>query len=221
VDLTIDYFNIKLEDRIALSSFIEIDRTDPAQVAILNQLNAAGVPGATTLTAFQFFTNDFETETQGVDVVASVPFMMGSGDSSLQFAFNWTDTELKKTTALADATRKIQLEDQLPSFRAVLTGTHALGPWRFLARASYYDSYIVALDAYNGFDGEYGGEALFDAEVAYTIAEKYTITLGAQDIFDAVPDEFPNAGDVGNLYPTSSPIGFNGGFWYARFNMDF
>ena len=48
-----------------------------------------------------------------------------------------------------------------------------------------------------------------------------TGTLGAQDIFDAVPDEFPNAGDVGNLYPTSSPIGFNGGFWYARFNMDF
>ena len=221
VDLTIDYFNISLEDRIALSSFINIDRTDPAQVAILNALNAAGVPGATTLTAFQFFTNDFETETQGVDIVASVPFTMGGGDSSLQFAFNWTDTELKKTTALADATRKIQLEDQLPSFRGVLTGTHALGPWRFLARASYYDSYIVAADAYNDFDGEYGGEALFDAEVAYTVAEKYTITLGAQDIFDAVPDEFPNAGDVGNLYPTSSPIGFNGGFWYARFSMDF
>jgi len=221
VDLTIDYFNIKLKDRLALSGLIEIDRTDPAQVAILNQLNASGVPGATTLTAFQFFTNDFETETQGVDVVASVPFSMAGGDSAVSLAFNWTDTELKEITALADATRKIQLEDQLPSFRAVLTGTHAMGPWRFLARVSYFDSYIVALDAYDGFDGEYGGEALFDAEVAYTVADKYTITVGAQNLFDAVPDKFPNAGDVGNVYPTSSPIGFNGGFWYARMNVAF
>ena len=221
VDLTIDYFNINIEDRIALSSLIDIDRTDPAQAAVLAQLTAAGVPGASTFSAFQFFTNDFETTTQGVDVVATMPFMMGGGDSSVQFAFNWTDTELERETALADATRKSQLEDQLPGFRAVLTGTHALGPWRFLARASYYDSYIVVLDAYNGFDGEYGAEALFDAEVAYTIADKFTVTLGAQDLFDATPDKFPNAGDVGNEFPTSSPIGFNGGFWYARVNMDF
>jgi iron complex outermembrane recepter protein len=221
VDLTIDYFNINLEDRIALSSLIDIDRDDPAQAAVLAELTAAGVPGASTFSAFQFFTNDFETTTQGVDVVGTLPFSMAGGDSSLQLAFNWTDTELEEITALADATRQIQLEEQLPSFRAVLTGTHAFGPWRFLARASYYDSYTVAFDAYGGFDGEYGGEALFDAEVAYTVADNYTITIGAQDLFDSVPDEFPNAGDVGNLYPTSSPIGFNGGFWYARLNVDF
>lgn len=226
VDLTIDYFNITLKDRIALSSLIEIDRTDPAQLAILDQLNSAGVPGATTLTAFQFFTNDFETETQGVDVVATMPFSMLGGDSSVSLAFNWTDTELKEITALADETRKLQLEEQLPSFRAVLTGTHSMGPWRFLARMSYYDSYIVALDrgadATGTFDGKYGDEVLFDVEAAYTFADTYTVTIGAQDVFDNTPDRFPNPElNSGAIYPTASPIGFNGGFWYVRLNMSF
>lgn len=226
IAVTLDYFNIELEDRIALSSLIEIDRTDPAQLAILEQLNASGVPGATTLTAFQFFTNDFETETQGIDLVATYPFSMFGGDSSLSLAFNWTDTELKEITALADETRKVQLEDQLPSFRGVLTGTHSIGPWRFLARVSYYDSFIVALDrgadASGTFDGEYGAEVLLDLEAAYTFANSYTVTLGAQNIFDNTPDRFPNPElNSGAIYPSGSPIGFNGGFWYARLNVSF
>lgn len=226
VDITIDYFRIDLEDRIALSSLIEIDRTDPAQAAILEVLNAAGVPGATTLTAFQFFTNDFETTTQGVDFVATLPFSMGGGDSTLSLALNWTDTELEEITALADETRKIQLEDQLPAYRGVLTGTHSIGPWRFLARASYYDSFISALeigaDVSGTFDGKYGAKTLFDVEAAYTIADHYTITIGAQDVFDAYPDKFPNPEiNSGAIYPGISPYGFNGGFWYARLNVDF
>jgi iron complex outermembrane recepter protein len=226
VDVTVDYFNITLEDRIALSSLIEIDRTDSAQLAILDELNSSGVPGATTLTAFQFFTNDFETETQGVDVVATMPFSVLGGNSSLSLAFNWTDTELKEITALADETRKRQLEEQLPSFRGILTGTHAIGPWRFLTRMSYYDSYVVALDigadASGTFDGEYGDEVLFDVEAAYTFANSYTLTIGAQDVFDNTPDQFPSPElNSGAIYPTGSPIGFNGGFWYARLNVSF
>lgn len=226
LDLTIDYFHIDLKDRIALSSLISIDRNDDRQRAILDQLSASGVPGATTLTAFQFFTNDFETETQGIDIVATLPFQMGAGDSSLALAFNWTDTELKEITALADAMRKIQLEDQLPSYRAVLTGTHAMGPWRFLTRVSYYDGFTVATeigaDASGTFDGKYGGEFLVDLEAAYTIADRYTVAIGAQNLFDEVPDQFPNPElNAGAIYPTASPIGFNGGFWYGRLTVDF
>lgn len=226
VGVTLDYFNITLEDRIALSSLIAIDRSDPAQLAILDQLNASGVPGASTLTAFQFFTNDFETETQGIDLVATLPFEFAGGNSNVTLAFNWTDTRLKEITALANETRKIQLEDQLPGFRAVLTGHHAIGPWNFMARTSYFDSYIVALDigadASGEFDGKYGGELLVDMEVGYDIAEGYKLTLGAQDLFDNMPDQFPNPElNSGAIYPTGSPMGFNGGFWYARLNIDF
>jgi iron complex outermembrane receptor protein len=226
VDVTIDYFNIDLEDRLALSSLISIDRTDPAQRAILDQLNSAGVPGASTLTAFQFFTNDFETRTRGIDIVANVPFQLAGGNTNVSLAFNLTDTELKQITALADATRKIQLEDQLPGFRSILTGTYERGPWRFLTRLSYYDSYTVALDigadATGTFDGKYGDELLVDVEAAFTFGERYSLSLGAQNLFDNNPDQFPNPElNSGAIFPMGSPIGFNGGLWYARLNVEF
>ena len=226
VELTVDYFNIELEDRIALSSQINIDASDPAQRAILDQLSASGVPGSSTFSAFQFFTNDFETRTRGVDVVASVPFQLAGGSTNVTAAFNWTDTELKRITALADATRKIQLEDQLPGFRAILTGSHERGAWRFLTRLSYYDSYTVALDigsdANGTFDGKYGDELLVDVEAAYTLKDRYTLSVGVQNVFDNKPDQSPNPElNSGSIYPMESPIGFNGGLWYARLNVGF
>ena len=64
----------------------KIDRTDPAQAAILAELSANCVPCATTLSAFQFFTNDFDTTTHGVDVVGTLPFDMGSGQYKKEIA---------------------------------------------------------------------------------------------------------------------------------------
>ncbi|HWK50024.1 MAG TPA: hypothetical protein VNR40_09055, partial [Steroidobacter sp.] len=88
------------------------------------------------------------------------------------------------------------------------------------------DSYIVALDigadASGEFDGKYGGEFLVDLEASYRITDGYTLTIGVQDIFDNTPDQFPNPElNSGAIYPTGSPMGFNGGFWYARLNINF
>ena len=225
LDVTIDYFNIQLDDRIALTSLVSIDRTDPAQLAILDQLNASGVPGATTLTGFQFFTNDFETKTQGIDIVATTSMPMGQGTTDLSFAFNWTDTKLEEQTLLVGANREIELEDQLPNVRFVATATHLWDAWRFMVRGNYHDGITVAGDiggdATGTFDGKYGGEFTVDAEVAYTFEDRYTVVLGAQNLFDNEPDRFPNPElNSGQVFPEQAPFGFNGGFWYLRLRAD-
>ncbi len=152
-----------------------------------------------TLTAFQFFTNDFETETQGVDLVATLPFAFAGGQSSLILAFNWTDTQLKEITALADATRKIQLEDQLPGYRAILTGGHSIGPWsfsgshqllRFIHRRAGYRA-----DASGEFDGKYGGELLVDLEVSYKITEGYRLSRWRTGCLRQRARPVPQSGD--------------------------
>ncbi len=58
--------HIKLKDRIALSSNLTVDRSNPEVQAILDDLADQGVPGVTQLAQFNFFTNDFATTTQGV-----------------------------------------------------------------------------------------------------------------------------------------------------------
>ena len=59
--LTVDYYNIQVDDRISQSDKIELSQADK------DTLEAAGVPNVQNLAQVSFFTNDFDTTTQGVD----------------------------------------------------------------------------------------------------------------------------------------------------------
>ena len=81
-----DYFRIALSDRIALSQSFKLDAAEA------ERLIAEGITSARNLANFRFFTNEFNTRTQGVDLVASfVPPGMG-GDTEFSLAFNHTAT---------------------------------------------------------------------------------------------------------------------------------
>jgi iron complex outermembrane receptor protein len=87
--LTIDYYRIELDDRIVLSSDFAVG---PAEVAALEAL---GVPGANTIGQVSFFTNDLDSETQGVDVVATYQMDWNSGAyTMLSASTNYNQTEI-------------------------------------------------------------------------------------------------------------------------------
>ncbi|MGQ0833998.1 MAG: TonB-dependent receptor plug domain-containing protein, partial [Gammaproteobacteria bacterium] len=211
--LTADFYSIDVEDRIAVSQNFQLT---PAEVAALV---ASGVTSAANLQNFRFFTNDFDTKTEGVDVVATYETDLFAGHTSLSLTFNNNETEVTRfnPVTLNDA-RIRQLQEGLPETRWGVTGTQSWGGWRALARLSYYD------DWYDNEDGQLydGGDYIVDAELAYTHNDALTFVLGAQNVFDQYPDENPNAAaTVGNRYSQYSPYGFNGGLWYGRFSYRF
>ena len=55
-----------------------------------------------------------------------------------------------------------------------------------------------------------------DMEVGYFITDDFQLAAGAKNLFDNEPDLNPFAGVVGSKYPTTSPMGINGGFYYIR-----
>ena len=63
--LTADYFRIDLSDRLTLS------RSFALGAAEVDRLLAEGITSAGDLANFRFFTNDLETRTQGLDLVAA------------------------------------------------------------------------------------------------------------------------------------------------------
>ncbi|MEO1203350.1 MAG: TonB-dependent receptor, partial [Pseudomonadota bacterium] len=65
VDLTVDYFNIEVEDRIALTTTQTLTDED------IEDLISQGILDASSFTGVRFFTNDFDTTTQGIDLVAT------------------------------------------------------------------------------------------------------------------------------------------------------
>jgi iron complex outermembrane recepter protein len=212
LDVTVDYFKIDVDDRLNLSALFQLTQAE------IDALIAAGVTSAGNLQNFRFFTNDFNTETDGIDVVATYPLDWASGTTDLSLAFNTTSTKVTDTGVTVDAARVRQIEEGLPETRWNLAANHTTNNWRFLARVSYYD------DWYDSEDGNtYSGKSLLDLEGAYTFNDSLTAVLGVQNALDETPDENPGAaGGVGNRYSQFSPFGFNGAYWYLRlqYNMN-
>jgi iron complex outermembrane receptor protein len=224
-NLTLDFFQIELDDRIAGTGTINIaGQPVPAGVdcpdAAANPngnlalcLQELGIPGAAVLSSVSFYTNDFETTTTGVDLVATWDRDWGNaGSGSLVAAVNWTETEVDDAGEEVSRDRVVELENYNPQTRGIFTYNHFLGDFRFLARASYYDDWIDAVGnpdpTPRGADGTgyriscdsrpntgvsggvlfddhcYPSEWIFDVEVAYSVTDNWTAIIGAQNVFD-------------------------------------
>ncbi|MFZ8143496.1 TonB-dependent receptor plug domain-containing protein [Alteromonas macleodii] len=215
--ITADYYNIELTDRISTASGIALTEEDIA--TLLEQ----GINDASSFSEISFFTNDFDTTTEGVDVVANYSMDMMGGETKFSLAYNWTSTEVDRASDNISDFRIRMLEDNLPAVRYSATANHTNGDWRFLARMNYYGSIFEDhLDSALPID-RVGSEITFDFEVAYNFTEEFTVTVGAKNAFDEYPDENnTDAGGItyaqiaGSAYPTTSPIGINGGFYYLR-----
>ncbi len=208
--VTADYFRISISDRFAQTSTFEL--TD-AEVA---QLVSEGITSAANLSEFRFFTNDFETLTQGIDVVAN--YTAGEA-TSVSLLFNYTGTEVTdRNPDVVDDARVDQLERALPRFRGVLNVLRDFGPASALVRGTYYDGFYDA--ELSDPDQRYGARFIVDAEVSVPLMENAAIAVGANNLFNTYPDENPGASDLGALYPESTPFGFNGGFFYVRLSYD-
>jgi iron complex outermembrane receptor protein len=198
-----------MRDRLAITQNFALT---PEEV---EALIAAGITSAASIQNFRFFTNDFETTTQGIDVVGAY----STGKTDVHLLFNYTNTEVTdfNPDTLAES-RVQQLEEALPTTRASVAVTHNFSKLRLLGRVSTYSGWYDFDDSYS-YDG---GHVLVDIEGAYTWKKKITLIVGAQNIFNHYPDENPNArAGVGNLYSQYTPFGFNGAFWYGRVRYDF
>ena len=207
LDITLDYFKVDVDDRLNLSQNFQLTQEE------IDDLIEQGITSAGNLQNFRFFVNDFDTETEGFDIVATYPLEWSNASTDLSLAYNQTKTEVAKFNPVTiDDTRILQIEKGLPESRWNLQANHFWNNWRFLGRISYYD------DWYDSEDGEfYSGKSILDLEAAYTWNENTTIVLGMQNALDETPDDNPSAAaGVGNKYSQYSPFGFNGGFWYLR-----
>jgi iron complex outermembrane receptor protein len=210
---TVDAFRVDVSDRLVLSEEFVLTPEEAEQLVL------EGITAAASIENFRFFVNDFDTKTEGIDVVASWAPTALDRRTQFNLLFNSTRTDVTKLNPVTlSANRVKQIEQALPETRATLTATHNFSDdFRLLGRVGYWDEW------YDNEDGRiYGGETLADIEAAYTFTNAITLVVGAQNVFDQAPEENPNAAaGVGNRYSQYTPFGFNGAFWYGRLKYDF
>ena len=224
VDVTVDYYRIKMQDRIVRSSRFDVAEELATRGITRAEFDAA--VGPNQISVLRFYTNDFDTTTQGVDVVATYPLQSLAGFTQFTLVANWNKTEVDSRTPEFISDKLVrQIEEGLPQFRFSLTADHNWGPWRFLSRLYYYDDFRdYPTDGSFGFNA--GERLLVDMELSYTLLnlpfmEAATLAFGAENLFDQYPRRNPQATNAGLKYPETSPYGFNGGFYYLRAGFEF
>ena len=222
LSITLDYYNIEVSDRIALSQ--DYDLSPDQRQYLLDE----GITAASSITKFRFFVNDYDTTTSGFDLVANYSFAWGAGVSDLSLAWNRTETTVDSFTpetvtedgvipAIIDAVRIREIEQGLPESRFNVTASHLLDNWRFLLRYNWTDGWYDSEDI-----AGYNGYWTADAEVAYSFDNGLSLMLGGQNFTDETPDESTGEGPgLGRAYSQYAPLGFNGGFYYGRLTWGF
>ena len=236
--VSIDGFLIQIDDRIVLSGSFSADK--------IPSLIAAGASSA------QVFTNVAQTRTQGVDVATGYLYAFDNESIlNLKAAFTWADTQIigevdapEILVGLEDTLFPSQdrsmIEEWQPNTRINLSADYIIGDLTIGGALRYFGSYTVQEGS--GADPArqtYGGKWLTDIQSNYQLNEGLSLTIGANNLFDQLPDLneigqsrggtltdstgqiIVDSPGVFTYSRRSAPFGFNGGLYYAKLSYRF
>lgn len=227
--LTVDYYNIELEDRLNAISTLDVssdpDAEDPEDYQRYLSLANAGVSGAESIGGVFYFQNAFDTTTEGVDVVATYNMQSDMGDTTFTASFNYNKTTLDNDPEnFYNEEDEFDLENGTPDFRGTASVKHSIEDWMIVARMNYYGEYENAASSSLDVIQTFGTEILFDLELTYHISESLSLSAGARNLFD----EYPDAGTdemgetcCGRIYRSDSIVDWQGGYYYTKLNYTF
>lgn len=248
--LTVDGYSIKVRDRIGISQTFTVSAAD---ITALPSLAGVGAGGSV-----QYFTNGFDTLTRGVDIVGTYRTGLLDGSLNLTLAYNYNKSKVTDfDPGVIGTTQLIDIQYLAPNHRATFSANWNIGDFTVNLRESYFGEWRVSNDypirvgnvtCPSGvspavgdtttpcaiIDGQhFGAKFITDLDVSYTFADKYTLTIGANNLFDTYPDKiaatasnpiYDSTGSIsnGSVYPRSGgPFGLNGGYWYARLRVKY
>ncbi|MGH8221357.1 MAG: TonB-dependent receptor domain-containing protein, partial [Woeseiaceae bacterium] len=225
INVTLDYYNIEIDDRLALLGPTTITAADvPA-------LTAAGVENADLLVGSlaSFFANAFDSEVSGFDIAFTADFDLGPGLLTVDLRHNQNEQDVSNVVPnTINASRVFDLENQVPEQRTTLTLDYYTGGMlNGYVRFNRYGSWESTGGLFSPGDASdansYGSEILVDIEATATFADRYRIAVGGENIFDTEPadEQDPVLRFLGVDKSLTSPFGFNGGFWYVRASVEF
>jgi iron complex outermembrane receptor protein len=220
IHFTLDYYNIEVTDRVSQSAKVNLTPEDKVK------LKADGVPNVDSIQQVSFFTNDFDTTTQGVDLVANYSTSLLNGDTTFGLAYNWNETTVDKFSVVTGDFKVSRLENDLPNHRATFTWSQSWDEVSMFTRVNYYGEYQGVHADSSGLSKDADAAVTVDLEVSYHIMDDFKVSVGAQNLLDQDAEELDFGPDtpnnlLGGKYYETSPFGFNGGFYYVKATYSF
>jgi iron complex outermembrane recepter protein len=240
---TADYYRIKINDRIILAD----NFTGQAIQDLFAHAGLRGVSGG------RFFSNAIDTRSSGVDVIANYSVALAARSVlRLTSGYNYNAVKVTHVESTPDSLSKFQevlfglaertrIEKGNPRDNLFVSGNYSLGALSLTARTQRYGAVSFASgnstsNATGALYQTFGAKWITDLSASWalrsaSLRSTYTLTIGADNVFDVYPDRFVNPGDPatpsnGGLsnfgtipYTQFSPFGFNGRFIYTKLSV--
>jgi iron complex outermembrane receptor protein len=244
LSLTVDYYNIQIQDRIVLTGRFSGAPWDQ----ILDPLGAG---------SGQFFANAVNTTTWGIDAVINYKKYFDKSQLDLTFGYNFNSTKVDEinvpqklldignangisdslmTTIYFNREEVSRLEVATPKMKLVSSISYDRRYWGVMVRGTYFGviEYINPSDGNpanwqpNALDGDkietrdqlFSGKFIVDLSFDIHFTKNITLTLGANNLLNTYPDKHTHSSNVSSgrfVYSRRvQQFGVLGGYYYGK-----
>jgi iron complex outermembrane receptor protein len=244
LSVTVDAYSISLRNRIVGTGTLfgsgGAINSPVVTAAIIAHGNV--LDPTVTQTGASIFLNGISTLTQGVDL--SVNYLTDFddvGSITWTLAGNYTDISISKIiptpstfspgVTLFSQTSQTLLTHANPKEKVSLGALWSLDDWTVNVRETLYGPSSVDYSPNGGtyYTNKVETQAITDLEVGYHFLDAWTLSFGANNLFDERPEAvlplnattLTNGGNIVNAPLSTSPYGTNGGFYYTRLSFAF
>ncbi|WP_374572704.1 TonB-dependent receptor plug domain-containing protein [Phenylobacterium sp.] len=243
---TLDVYQIEISDRIVGSGALYGSGGGLNSPAVVDAILANGnvLDSTVSITGINIFTNGLDTRTKGADFVATYSSDFGDfGHVDWTVTANYTSTkvthiapppsQLAAGVSLFDKTAISILEDATPKYRVTAGAVWSLGRFTVNLKESLYGE-SSEWNSRNGstyYQTKIKPTAITDLDVSVKLLDSVKVAIGATNLFNKYPNKINadlrndyfthNSNSYVTQYPTFSPFGINGGYYYGRLTWTF
>ncbi|MBC3916566.1 TonB-dependent receptor [Undibacterium sp. CY18W] len=206
---SVDFYDIKLSDRFSTSASFAVP---------------AGVANPLRYTSINYFTNDFDTTTRGIDVVGNYLTLLGRDKLNFTLAYNYNRTTVDggRSSVATNSSQRTIFEERLPRQKATLSAAYDTTSWAALARVRYYGAWTDSTgNATGDIFQRFGAMHFFDLAGSYKITPKQSLRFGIDNVFNKYPDEAVFQASRGLIYSRNAPYDTDGRNLYIDYTVKF
>lgn len=233
--LTMDYYNVKVDNRVLFTGEIGFDgddsTTNPIEQILIDN----------SVTSIKFFVNALDTRTQGFDLVANYQNVEIGEKASMNFilSLNANKTEIlndivapgiigEQGIDIFNRKEQSRVTTARPNFKSLLGIELDAGKFSATLNNTYFGKVTWQHASDPSLDQTFSGKVITDLILVYAFSEKANFGITINNLLNVYPDKIePGSDFVTDLggrfqYPWEvNQFGFNGTMVSGRLNFDF
>jgi iron complex outermembrane receptor protein len=225
--LSVDAYQINVDDRISMS---ETFRGSGATSDMVTFFEERGVPAS----GGRYFFNGINTETKGLDIVATMRHDVAMGSLTLKAAMNFNDTEVTNkddlvtptelaaytTSQLLGRQNTVRYESSSPKENFQFSAMLQKPTSTLMAKLNRWGEVTIPASSVER-EQVLSPKWTVDMEYSFQLNSQVRMALGVNNLLDEYPDKTVKRNSFNGIFQHSgySPFGFSGRYIYTRLDM--